>query len=82
MKPSLLSLRPGVLLSLGMVGGGVTVALSLLAGHAVADSLLGGMASAGAMVSFLDRVVAARANRTAQNALPQADGSEEVHRHV
>lgn len=82
MKPSLLSLRAVVLLSLGMVGGVVTVALSLLAGHAIADSLLGGMASAGGMITFLDRIVATGANCTAQGALPQADGSEEAHRHV
>lgn len=71
-----------MLLSLGMVGGVVTVALSLLAGHAIADGLLGGMASAGGMITFLDRIVGIGANCTAQGALPQADGSEEVHRHL
>ncbi|MFC9227797.1 hypothetical protein ACFTZI_02305 [Streptomyces decoyicus] len=82
MKPSLLSLRAVVLLSLGMVGGVVTAALSLLAGHAIAESLLGGVAGAGGMITFLDRIVATEVNCTAQAALPQADASEEVHRHV
>ncbi|MGW7640424.1 hypothetical protein [Streptomyces decoyicus] len=82
MKPSLLSLRAVVLLSLGMVGGVVTVALSLLAGHAIAECLLVGVAGAGGMITFLDRIVATEVICTAQAALPQADGCEEVHRHV
>ncbi|MEU8780494.1 hypothetical protein [Streptomyces sp. NPDC048637] len=82
MKPSLLSLRAVVLLFLGLVGGVVTVALSLLAGHAIAESLLGGVAGTGGVIIFLDRIVATDANCTPQGALPQADGSEEVHRHV
>ncbi|MFF3547495.1 hypothetical protein ACFYXD_37395 [Streptomyces platensis] len=81
MKPSLLSLRAVVLLSLGLAGGVVTVVLSLLAGHAIAASLLGGVAGAGGVIAFLDRIVATEANCTAQG-LPQAHGSEEVHRHV
>ncbi|MFE5742436.1 hypothetical protein [Streptomyces celluloflavus] len=82
MKPSLLSLRAVVLLSLGMVGGVVTVALLLLAGYAIVESLLGGVAGAGGLIAFLDRIVETEANCTAQGALPQADGAEEVHRHV
>ncbi|MGP8296570.1 hypothetical protein ACTPOK_01075 [Streptomyces inhibens] len=82
MKRSLLSLRAAVVLSLGMVGGAGAGTLSLLAGHPTADSALCALAGAGAVITFLDRVIAADRDTAPERAVPGPDGSEQSRRHV
>ncbi|MFG2094676.1 hypothetical protein [Streptomyces sp. NPDC048612] len=76
MDRPLLSLRTTLVFLLAALGGAVAALLSWTAGEGVPQSVLVGLAAAGAAVSFFNRLIVAESERGQAEAVPHGEGTE------